>query len=226
MNRWMWAAALVVASSTGGHAQQAVIDRTLGPDALGDPVVWLPGSIDNGTFAARVAMAAQVPVVFEAAALASSAPAQRVTLTGKSVRESLDAWLAVDGRYAWSDVNGVLVIRPLAAVTDPDDPLNRPVSNVAWTDVSVPQALNGVIALLAGSPPEATDTAFDDRTFSVSVPSGTVLDVLTAAARAHGALMWSTPDTTQRAGQPGLSIGVATFSGRGIGATVPVQQQP
>jgi hypothetical protein len=207
-----------------GLAQTAVTERVLGPDALGDPVVWLPASIDNGTFAARVAMAARVPLIFEAAGFASSAPSQRVTLMGKTVRESLDAWVAADARYTWSEVNGVLVIRPLAAVSDPHDPLNQPITNVTWSNISVPQALNGVIALFSGftAQPGVTDAPFDNEVFSVAVPSGTVLDVLVEAARAHGSLIWSTPDTTQRSGQPGFSVGVATFSGRGIGATMPV----
>jgi len=179
-------------------------------------------------FPTRIAMAAHVPLVFEAAVLPMPAPAtlQRLTLTGKTVREVLDLLVAADPWYAWSDVNGVIVIRTLAAVTNTTDPLNAPVSNIVWDHVSVPQALNGMVALLSGAPaaPVPSETPFDEAVFSVAVPAGSVLDVLIESARAHGALLWSTPDTTQRADHSGLSVGVATFSGRGIGADVPPGQ--
>jgi hypothetical protein len=120
----------------------------------------------------------------------------------------------------------VLIVRPLAAVLDSADPLNQPVANIVWTDVTTPQALEGVVRLLSGGGggPSPSETVIDDRVFSVTIPSGTVLDVLVAAARAHGALVWQTPDPTQHASWPGLSVGVATFDGRGIGIAVPLAQ--
>ena len=205
-------------------AQQPVLDRTLGVDALGDPVIWVPSSIDNGLFASRIAMAGQVPLMFEAmpVSLPSVISPTRVALTGKTVREALDLLVANDPRYTWSEANGVIVVRPLAAISDSSDPLNAPIANVAWSDITVPQALSGVATLLAGgtTPSEPNEARFDDRVFSVAVGSGSLLDVLVDAARAHGALVWSVPDTTQHPGHAGLSVGVSTFTGRGLGADV------
>ena len=224
MTRGMLAAATIMMVTTPAAAQQAVLDRLIAPDALGDPVVWVPLSIDNGLFASRIAMAGQVPLVFEAlpVALPSAVGPTRVVLTGKTVREALDLFVANDSRYTWTEVNGVIVVRPLAAISDSSDPLNASIANVTWSDITVPQALSGVATLLAGgtTPPQPNETPFDDRLFSVAVGSGSLLDVLVEAARAHGALVWSVPDTTQHPGHAGLSVSVSTFTGRGLGADV------
>src|SRR6266545_521410 len=99
--RWIWTAVLLTTAAMPASAQQAVLDRTLGPDAFGEVVVWVPMAIENGLFAKRIAMAAQVPLVFEGTGLplmASGTP-QRVALTGKTVREALDLLVATDARY-------------------------------------------------------------------------------------------------------------------------------
>jgi hypothetical protein len=228
MTRGMLAAATIMMLTTPAAAQQAVLDRLIAPDALGDPVVWVPSSIHNGMFAARIAMAGQVPLVFEAmpVALPSAVGPTRVVLTGKTVREALDLFVANDPRYMWTEVTGVIVVRPLPAISDSSDPLNLPIANVAWSEITVPQALSGVATLLAGGTgmPNPSETPFDDRVFSISVASGSVLDVLVELARRHGRLVWSLPDTTQHPGHAGLSVGVTNFSGRGISADVPPSQ--
>jgi hypothetical protein len=229
MSRWWWSVVFIFVFTSSSAAQQSVLDRTLTTDALGEPVVWLPTSIDNGIFALRIATASQVPLVFEAAPIPTIAPAgqQRLVLTGKTVRAALDLLVAADARYTWSETNGVIVVRPLVALTDASNPFNAAIANVVWDNVSVPQAMDGVASSMAGgtTPPEPRETPFDDHLFSVTVPSGSVLDVLIECARAHGALIWTTPDPTGEHNATGLSIRVTTFDGRSLGADVPVLPQ-
>src|SRR5688572_28923229 len=58
---------VIVGLTSAAIAQGTVLDRRVGPDHLGAPVVWLPESIGSGLFVRRVAWGAQVPLVFEAA---------------------------------------------------------------------------------------------------------------------------------------------------------------
>ena len=47
---------------------------------------------------------------------------------GVTLRQALDAVVAKDRRYSWREVDGVVVVRPVAAWRDPQHPLSRMVS--------------------------------------------------------------------------------------------------
>jgi hypothetical protein len=208
-------------------AQTSVLDRSLEPDVLGEPVLWVPESIHTGLFAQRVAQAARIPIVFEAVAdrgQPQNRPLQRVTLTGVTVRDALEMLVAADPRYHWVESDGVIVVRPAAASTDIENPLNQPVRNVGWDQIVAENAMNRVMAILYGDDPSLPPSAppfADERTFTVHVESGSVLQVLIATARAHGELMWMVPDTTQGSGR--FSLGFRTFEGKGLGLVAPVR---
>ena len=76
------------------------------------------------------------------------------------------------------------------------------------------------MTLVDGWSPPAT--AVPRVAVSIQMKTGTVLDVLAAVARAHGALMWSVPDGTRRPGGAGFSLGFKTFDGGGAGLTAPI----
>jgi len=48
---------------------------------------------------------------------------------GVTLRQALDAVVAKDRRYSWREVDGVVVVRPVAAWRDPEHPLLRTVSD-------------------------------------------------------------------------------------------------
>lgn len=177
MKRGLWVGVIVTLLSVSpAIAQTSVLDRTLSIDALGNPVVWLPGSIGDGTFASRIAMSGQLPLIFEPSPLPTTSPAgaQRLDLTGKTVREALDLFVAADARYTWTEVNGVIVIRPLAAMTDAADSLNAAVTNVVWDTISAAQALAGIVGLISGQspPPPPTDFSVDESRVFHHRPGG------------------------------------------------------
>ena len=82
-------------------------------------------------------------------------------LRGMTLREALDAVAAEDRRYEWRTIDGVLVVRPVAAWRDPYHPLLRPMS-----------ALQSELPLLAGS------------------AEATLLDRLNATARTRRGFHW------------------------------------
>jgi hypothetical protein len=186
-------------------------------DAPGAAVVWLPDGISNGMFAWRIAQCAGVPLVFEAVPLDYRDPAvvaQRVDLDGLTVRQALDALVAQDSRYGWEEHGGIIVIRPSALVADPVDGFNHRVDAVRGNGVRLHDVLAGAAAAMQEAivPPVLAD-AMDSQEFALDAPSGSVLDLLVAAARAHGGVMWSAPGPARRSGDSGMAIGFRTFAG-------------
>jgi hypothetical protein len=204
-------------------AQESVLDRRIGVDAPGAAVVWVPDSIASGTLAWRVAQAAGIPLMFEASPLDYRDPAtvaQRFDLAGHTVREALDILVAHDPRYQWDERDGVVVIRPTGLSRNPDDALNQPTAAIRGNQLRLEDVLNRVTAAIAGTGGSSTvAAAMDSHEFALDVPGGTVLDVLVAAARAHGGVMWSVPDGARGPDQAGFSLGFKTFAGGGAGMT-------
>src|SRR5262245_42769455 len=206
---------IIFGFSGAAHAQDSVLDRRIKADAPGAAVVWLPDSIPNGMLAWRISASAGVPVIFEASALDYRDPAiaaQRFDLEGLSVREALGFLVARDPRYRWEERDGSVIIRPIGVLADAGDAFNRRIAGMRGDRVRLEDVLAavrrpGVTAVLPA--------AIDSQAFALDAPSGTVLDLLAAAARAHGGVMWSAPDAARGPDQSGFSIGFKTFAGAG-----------
>jgi hypothetical protein len=146
----------------------------------------------------RLARVAGVPFGFEADDAdprpATGAAVEPHEVRGDTLRAALDAFVTLDPRYEWRDMNGVFVMRTRGAWTSRRDVLNRPVGDVDWRDLDVLAAFNRVARLLyPASPHDAFEgmTGTRDRPFSVHVSEGTLLDVLDAAVRSDGELGWA-----------------------------------
>jgi hypothetical protein len=197
--------AFIFGLSSAADAQESVLNRRIKAGAPGAAVVWMPDGIENGMFAWRLADSAGVPLVFEAAPLGyrdAAIVARRFDLDGLTVREALDALVVQDSRYRWEEHDGVIVIRPVGVLADPGDALNQRIASVT--------------AAITGGVPQSLPAATASQEFPLDVPSGTVLDLLAAAARAHGRVMWLTPDAARGPDQIGVSIGFRIFAGTGV----------
>ena len=210
-------AALICGFSGVSVAQDNVLDRRIESDAPGAAVVWVPDGVANGTFAWRVAQTAGVPLIFEASPLQYRDPAviaERVDLSEHTVREALDTLVAQDPRYRWEERDGVIVIRPGGLWSNPDDALNQPIPGLHGDALSAQDVLAGVMRAMVGTHGSLSlPAAIDSKRFSLNVPEGTVLDVLVAAARVHGGLIWSVPDAARGPDRAGFSLGFDTFAG-------------
>jgi hypothetical protein len=155
---------------------------------------------DAGEFGllTRLSSVAGVPFGFETDAAAprttSGADVDARDFTAKTLREALDGLVALDGRYEWRDLDGVVVVRARAAWSDPRDPLNQRVKNIDWHDLDQIAAINQIARLFF---PNADRDPFEGmraprvRTFDVKVADGTILDVLNTAAQSDGQLGWA-----------------------------------
>ena len=221
-------AAIVVAAVVASlQAQAPAADRiieTAGRWSADEPVLDLVLAVARG---------ARVPMLLETAPIQERTSTGRVELRGKTVRAALDALVAADGRYEWEERAGVLVIRPRDQRTDPRNPLNEVVPPVAWRDVTAKEVVGRVSRLIYRQPesalqpgPENRLDSGDRRTFDViTVRPTAILEVVVAAARAHGELIWSFPydedDPLLELG--GYAFGFRTFDPRvGFGSYTPV----
>src|SRR3954471_22760879 len=123
----------------------------------------------------------------------STSLADRTTLRGLTALEALSRLVAIDPRYSWKSVEGVPVVRPAEAWSDPSGFLERAVS-VVFTDQNVGGALTAILnAVGSGEFQGQRDltTADGNRRFSISAQSSSLAGVLNAVVRAHGRLMWA-----------------------------------
>jgi len=214
--RLVLTAVIICGFCAAARAQESVLDRRIKADAAGAAVVWLPDGISDGMFAWRVAESASVPLIFEALPPEYRDPStvvERVDLDGLTVRRALDILVAREPRYRWEDRDGVIVIRPGRFTNDPDDRLNQRVTAVQRKRLGLQDVLAGVTATANGGGASPTLLpAIDSRQFAMDAPGGTVLDVLVAAARAHGRVMWSMPDSVTGGDSDRFSLGYRTFA--------------
>ena len=219
-------AALLIAFMFGfsslADAQETVLARRIEADAPASAVVWLPDGISDGMFAWRIAESAGVPLVFEGLPLAYRDPAtvpQRFDLDGLTVQQALDALVAQDSRYRWEAHDGIVIIRPSGLLSDPVDALNQRIVGLQGERVRLDDVLARITTAVRGtSVPPVGPAVVDSHEFALDAPGGTVLDLLAAAARAHGAVMWSAPGSARGPDQGGFSIGFKTFAGAGAAA--------
>jgi len=124
---------LLAAQWPSGALAQAALDRAVGLDSFGKPLVLTKlTAADIGSLAA----AARAPMGFESAA-PGGPTGWRIEATGRPLRAVLDAIVAADSRYEWRDDDGVVVLRPSAAWSDRGNALYRSVGRFG-SQTSVP----------------------------------------------------------------------------------------
>ena len=184
--------AFILTSAAGWNARaQSSLDRRVGADENGRPIVV--SSIGTHVIG-PLARAAGVPVGIELAP-GRARKTRPTTLTGLTVRQALDVLAAVEPGYEWRDMNGAFVLRTSAAWGQRDHPLHRSIQPIALESTRARHACALISAFLGGSANAYADLG-DTTRFSVRVENGTVLDLLSATAAAHGSLGWVLEHTT------------------------------
>src|SRR5689334_13363923 len=67
-----------------------------------------------------------------------------IDLYGLTAQEAFDKLVSVDKRYRWLESEGVVIVRPLAAWTDPNHFLHRSIRDFAISDVGIRRAIGAV----------------------------------------------------------------------------------
>jgi hypothetical protein len=213
MPRSALVAALACFVEIAALAQQSSLDRPLQTTlAAAVPL----GDRETMLIPRTLVRSAKIPMGFEQAdpLPPSSGPRTPQPIAGLTMRQVLDLIVGLDPRYAWREVDGVAVVRPSAAWSDPNDALNRHVQNIHWTSVNARQTLDRLTSVIFDAPVTVTPGFVTSSSFAVDIADGTVLQVLNAAAKA-GDLFWWTQTEKRPLGSEALIVSLAGFDDRG-----------
>lgn len=116
-------------------------------------------------------------------------------LHARTAREAFDEVVTINPSFRWAQIDGVVVVRPVAAWDDPADVLNQRAAAFQVINVDLHEAL--VRALDATTPPlrypratRAVRTRLFDPPMSVDFSGGTLLRALNAVVRGKGDAVW------------------------------------
>ena len=170
-------------------ASEPALERVVGKKASGEPFV-MRGAWDIPELAAVTHAAMGLELLSPPDGPTDS---RSVTITGLSLREALTALMALDTRYEWREIDGVIVVRPVLAWTQPEHPLSRQAGPARLERATVADAANYLHAMLE---PGMTFTPERDRGVEVKRVSVTSADrtplmaLLNTVARSFGEVCW------------------------------------
>lgn len=224
MTRFCVAVAIVATSALS--SAQAVGDAGAWRVPFRAPVIGLPltaYSLQRGL--AELAWSTRTPIGFEAL---SDEPwdvgpsASELDTAGRSVGDILNDILTREPRYGIANDEGVIHLRPRAAVADASNVLNQPIARFEMTNVSLTHTLTEVRfavqpelqrgGSMGGS---MVPSALGARRFSVRIQATSLRGVLDAIVKAHGAASWSVTYRLDN-GQLLAQVSFHTFDGWSI----------
>jgi hypothetical protein len=202
----------------------SVLDRAVGPARNTYPLVLTATGVSAVW---DLSTATGVPMGIE---LAEGLPPARgphevveFTATGRTLRDVLDALVARDPRYEWREMDGVVVMRPVRAWSDPNNPLFSVVADVQVDDQTMTEAARAVLISL-GAADQTHMTFPDSKRVSLSAWHASAIELLNAFVRAHGSLAWAyQPGDRDQVRATDLAHQVTFYIAGGTGLGVPVR---
>jgi hypothetical protein len=151
---------------------------------------------------------------------------ETIDLYGLSIGDALKKLATIDSRYRWVERDGLVLVRPREAWTDPKNMLNSTTESFVLDDVNVGSALSVVVSALSGQPrshlmleQSSERTEQGRRRFSVKTGTVSAAEALDAIVRAHGDAWWefkrsfTLPDWFP-------TVYIQTFDGTGLGVSI------
>jgi hypothetical protein len=218
--------AAIISVQVSASAGQQPLERVIGESIrISMPVTECVAP----SIVVRISRALEIPagVEFFAERCRTHPPdplAEEIELNGLTVREAFDKLVSIDPRYRWLESEGVVIFRPLAAWTDPNHFLNRPIPDFRVTDVGIARAFATVQAALgARIVPSRPDLDLPARTpqgnqhVSVNLGTTSAFEALNGIVRAHGSMQWRVAYCQPEPRLEFAEFGYFTFDGTGGG---------
>jgi hypothetical protein len=125
----------------------------------------------------------------------AAGPEQTLDLTGMSIRQAFERLMTSMPGFSWRELNGVIVVRPNTAWTDPRNVLNLPTAAFETRDQPLDNAIHAVLNSVTPKlfvPQERVPRPEGpiDQRISVSFRGGTMLEAINEIARARGKVYW------------------------------------
>jgi hypothetical protein len=224
MKIWLTILAAVISLQSSASAGQQPLERVIGESiriSIPATECVVPGIV------VRISRALEIPagVEFFPEVCRTHPPdplAEEIDLNGLTAREALDRLVSVDSRYRWLESEGVVLFRPLAAWTDPNQFLNRSIADFTVTDVGITRALAAVQGALASQiVSNRPDLDVPARTpqghqhVSLNLGATSAFEALNAIVRAHGSMLWRVMYCQPEARLEFAEFGYFTFDGSG-----------
>ena len=123
----------------------------------------------------------------------SSEPPQELTVevSGLTLRQALDAYVAADRRYEWREMDGVVVMRPAASWQRADHRLEAAAGAVRVREARLSELFDALRAAVVSERQPPALPFGEERRVSLDFPGGSVLQLANAVVRAFGRLSWS-----------------------------------
>jgi hypothetical protein len=146
----------------------------------------------------------------------------RLSIAGLTVAEALDRITALDETYRWQDLDGVIVVRPVAAWDNRRHFLERKIAKFELDEKNMAEALGALRVTLGepwvpGSAPLGNRSPEGQKLFSVDLGPASALDILNAVVRIHGALQWELEYCRKGAEPEHAKLWLSTSDGIRIG---------
>ncbi len=196
-----------------------------------DPRLLRP--CDFGLVVAQIAHASKIPMGFENTRDCSLTlrgvphpdTAGTEDLAGRSPRQALDHLMTFMPAFSWKEIDGVIVVRPQTAWSDPHNVLSSPTGAFDVVDQTLDDAVH---TLLHATGPKTmvphTDVANPERRINrrvnVAFHGGTLLDALNAMSRSRAGLDWALGYSAPGFGD--IQIGSADIHDGIVGAPIAV----
>ena len=176
-------------SRAPASVSDAMLDRIVGLASTGHPIEMIgyrgPGPLGD------LARTTGVPFGSESWPPNDPSPSwgsRSAVLTGKTLREALDTIVDLDPRFAWRNMGGVIVMRPVSAWNDSRHQLSQAFRGFSGT-VPTGEAVAQLAAHL-GSELQFGVPYQDDTVLSLDLPAGRTIDFVNGIARARGDMSW------------------------------------
>jgi hypothetical protein len=178
---------------------------------------WFDHSLD------RIASSAQVPMGVESVGDDHKQPAPSdplLALTGRSFREAVDLLVNARPGYVWRVDDDIVHVR---LADGSSSVLTRQLDGVALENATLVEAVHRLCEAFqppvpqrgyAGSGPPPSPLG--QRRFTVSTMTGSLVQVLDAIAKQHGALIWHVNYVGPMPSTFPVGIGFVTFDGWGV----------
>jgi hypothetical protein len=148
-------------------------------------------------------------------------PQDEIALVAKTFHDVLDLLVKADPRFYWTETDGVVVIRPLAAWGNKDHFLHRSIARLELKAANVGAAMDAIFRGAFGNGSGAEIMSSDPSRITVSSGPLSMVEALDAVVRAHGRARWHVKYCTPAVQTEGATVWIMTYDDQGLGKPMP-----
>lgn len=146
-------------------------------------------------------------------------PAEEVPLVGRTFHDILDLLVKADPRFYWTESDGVVIMRPMAAWSARDHFLHRSVERLELKEQNMGAALD----VLLPSPHGNSGTgeklmATDPTLLTLTVTARSLVESLEAVVRTHKHARWEVRYCLPEMRAEVATVSIYSYDGRGLGS--------